>query len=75
MHLMGGTAVLGDGVRTPSGQSGSLCGLELAPTRWRGLVPGERRDGAQSHPPAPPQTTPGHTHRVLRKRKPLGNRL
>jgi len=39
-----------DGVRTPYGQSGSLRGLELVPSKWRSLVPGERRDGAQSHP-------------------------
>jgi hypothetical protein len=46
----GGTAVLGDGVRTPCGQSGSLRGLEWIPAKWRCLVPGERRDGAQSPP-------------------------
>jgi len=32
--------------------SGSLRGLELVPAKWRCLVPGERRDGAQSRPPA-----------------------
>ena len=32
--------------------SGSLGGLELVPAKWRFLVPGERRDGAQSRPPA-----------------------
>jgi|RhiMetdeSRZDD1v2_1073273.scaffolds.fasta_scaffold19108_8 hypothetical protein len=37
--------------------SGSLCSLELVPAKWRCLVPGERRDGAQSHPPA------GNAHR------------
>src|SRR5215208_4833771 len=31
--------------------SGSLRGLELVPAKWRCLVPGERRDGAQSRPP------------------------
>ena len=41
------------GVRTPCGQSGSLCDLELVPAKWRCLVPGERREGTQSHPPAP----------------------
>jgi hypothetical protein len=38
-------------VRTPCGQSGSLYGLKLVPSKWRYLVPGERRDGAQSRPP------------------------
>ena len=52
-------------VRTPCGQSGSLRGWKLVPSKWRGLVPGERRDGAQSRPPA-------GTHRVPRKREPLG---
>ena len=33
------------GVRTPFGQSGSLHGLELVPSKWRPLVPGERREG------------------------------
>ena len=33
--------------------SSTLRGLKLVPSKWRGLVPGERRDGAQSHPPAP----------------------
>jgi hypothetical protein len=28
-----------DGVRTPYGQSGCLRGLELAPSKWRSLVP------------------------------------
>src|SRR5215213_3934399 len=32
--------------------SGSLFGLELVPSKRRYLVPGERRDGAQSRPPA-----------------------
>jgi hypothetical protein len=44
--------------------------LELVPIKWRSLVPGERRDGAQSRPPVPLK---GHTHRVLRKRQPLGS--
>ena len=44
-------------VRTPFGQSGSLCDLELVPPKWRCLVPGERRDGAQSRPPG------GNAHR------------
>ena len=48
----GGTAGLGDGVRTPFGQSGSLHSLKLVPSKQRCLVPGERRDGAQSRPPA-----------------------
>ena len=39
-------------VRTPFGQSGSLRGLKLVPSKWRYLVPGERRDGTQSRPPA-----------------------
>ena len=30
--------------------SSSLRGLKLVPAKWRCLVPGERRDGAQSHP-------------------------
>jgi hypothetical protein len=34
--------------------------LKLVPAKWRCLVPGERRDGAQSRPPAPRQITPGH---------------
>ena len=34
----GGTAVLGDGVRTPCGQSGSLRGLKLVPSNWRYLI-------------------------------------
>ena len=33
--------------------SGSLCGLKLIPSKWPGLVPGEHRDAAQSHPPVP----------------------
>jgi hypothetical protein len=40
-----------DGVRTPCRQSGRLRGLRLVPSKWRCLVPGERRDGAQSRPP------------------------
>jgi hypothetical protein len=32
----------------PFGQSGTLCGLRLVPAKLRGLVPGERQDGAQS---------------------------
>jgi hypothetical protein len=28
-----------DGVRTPSGQSGSFRGLKLVPSKWRYLVP------------------------------------
>src|SRR5215213_9929241 len=32
--------------------SGSLRGLKLVPSKWCCLVPGERRDGAQSYPPA-----------------------
>ena len=50
----------GDSVRTPYGQSGSFLGLMLVPAEWRCLVPGERRDGAQSRPPVPRQSTPGH---------------
>jgi len=57
----GGTAVLGDGVRTPCGQSGSLSGLKLIPAKQRCLVPGERRDGAQSHPPMLRNTPKRHT--------------
>jgi len=33
-------------------QAGSLRGLRLAPSKRRRLVPGERRDAAQSRPPA-----------------------
>jgi len=32
--------------------STSFRGLELVPAKWHCLVPGERRDGAQSRPPA-----------------------
>ena len=32
--------------------SSAFRGFKLAPAKWRCLVPGERRDGAQSHPPA-----------------------
>jgi hypothetical protein len=39
--------------RTPYGQSGSLRGLRLVSPKSRSLVPGERRDAAQSRPPAP----------------------
>ncbi|HET6595789.1 MAG TPA: hypothetical protein VFG81_09210, partial [Anaerolineales bacterium] len=46
----GGTTARG--VRTPFGQSGGLRGLKLVPIKWRGLVPGEHRDSAQSRPPA-----------------------
>ena len=46
-------------VRTPFGQSGTLRGLRLILAKWRYLVPGERRDGAQSRPPAP-QKHAGH---------------
>ena len=38
--------------RTPFGQSDSLRGLQWVPPKWRCLVPGERRDGAQSRPSA-----------------------
>jgi hypothetical protein len=41
----------GGSLRTPFGQSGSLCGLKLVPANRRCLVPEERRDGAQSRPP------------------------
>jgi hypothetical protein len=52
------TMVVGcSAMRTPFGQSGSLCGLKLVPSKRRCLAPGERRDGAQSHPPAPPRTS------------------
>src|SRR5215211_1854355 len=42
----------GGSLRTPCGQSGRLIGLKLIAAKWRRLVPGERRDGAQSRPPA-----------------------
>jgi len=29
----------GGSLRTPCGQSGSLCGLKLVPSKWRCLVP------------------------------------
>ena len=57
---------------------GSLRGLKLVPAKWRYLVPGERRDGAQSRPAGSslsrsPVPLKGHTlYRVLRKREPLG---
>ena len=54
-----------DGVCASFEQSGSLHGLKLVPSKWRCLIPEERRDGAQSHPPAT-------THRALRRREPLG---
>jgi hypothetical protein len=38
------------GVRTPCGQSGSLCGLKLVPSKWRYLVP----------PTSTPQKAAGH---------------
>ena len=42
----------------------SLRGSELVPSKWRCLVPGEHRDGAQSRPPAPYE---GAARRVPRK--------
>src|SRR5215207_1486904 len=56
--------------------SGVLCGLKLVPAKWRCLVPGERRDGAQSRPPVPRRTAAtrraGHTHRVLTQTQAVG---
>ena len=45
-----GSGRAGGSLRTPVGQSSSLCGLKLIPAKWRCLVPGERWDGAQSRP-------------------------
>ena len=64
--LLGFQAALNTACTPFDGQSGSLRGLKLFLLKWRCLVPGERRDGAQSRPPA------GTLGRVLRKRKPLG---
>src|SRR5215213_984218 len=46
--------------------SSSLRGLRLVPSKWRPLIPGEHRDGAQSRPPALITLI-----RALRKRKSL----
>jgi protein-L-isoaspartate(D-aspartate) O-methyltransferase len=39
-------------------QAGSFCGSSLVPSKWRCLVPGERRDAAQSRPPVPDKGYP-----------------
>ena len=56
--------------------SGSFRGLELVRSKRRYLVPGERRDAAQSRPPAPRWGIPpsGRTPSgALRRRQPLGH--
>jgi hypothetical protein len=42
-------AVLGDGVRTPCGQSGSLRGLKWVPSKWRFLVAAMLRNTPKGH--------------------------
>ena len=42
-------AVLGDGVRTPCGQSGSLRGFKLVLSKWRSLVPPMLRNTPKGH--------------------------
>jgi len=69
VHFTGGS------LRTPFGQSGTLHGLELFPVKWRYLILGEHRDGAQSRRIERVEITGtpegAYPYKVLRKRKPL----